>query len=393
MRSRRRTGHAPPSPVGASPPILDPPEAVNAPENADPPETTRDRIEAYLRAGAGRYGIAGREPAVALLRHSRRAAADLFWYRIAGDAGGRTVVVKVPGGPADGRAGRPLDRPRMVEPPPLDTKYLREYQALDLLQGHFAELGDPRFGAVPVLDRIDSARAIVMGEVAGRPLKALAAGLTRLYPAPPPPRVRNAVENAGAWLRVYHGLEIDGTSVRHPGRRDFVANVRRYCDYLAARAPRPSDFDALAGRMTTAADRLLPAELPLGLGHGDFAMRNVLVGEAGRVVVLDTTALWRMPVLADLAKFGLALRLARPQVYSHGLVFSERRLRSVERWLLRGYYGTEAPPAKQVTLYALLLLLDKWSFELELPSGSGPARRLRDGRYWREARRLAQRLD
>jgi hypothetical protein len=97
-------------------------------------------------------------------------------------------------------------------------------------------------------------------------------------------------------------------------------------------------------------------------------MRNILVARDARVTVLDTTAIWTAPVYEDLAKFDLALRVSRVQTYSHGLAFSERRLRLVHAWLLGGYYGAEPVPYDQIRLYGLLLLLDKWSFELALPT-------------------------
>lgn len=368
---------------------------------ADPERAT---IERHLRAHADRYcSRPTGDPEVVLLRLRSRAAARLYWYRIGSGSTSRNVVVKVPGAPADAEvAGQPR-RPRMVEPPPLETKYVREHEALDLLQRHFSGLGDPRFGAVPLLGRIDPARAIVMGEVEGQSLNELVPQLSRIYPRPPSARLRPAIQSAGAWLRAYHQLNLEGAVPRQASRQDFVTNVQRYCSHLGAILSRPGFFAGLADRLTTAAARLLPPELPLGLGHGDFAMRNVLVGQEGRIFVLDTTALWRTPVYADLAKFGLALRLSRAQTYSHGSAFSEESLRKSDRWLFEGYYGSQGGhgsqpvPEERIRLYGILLLLDKWSFELALPP-CGPVvarmvrRRLVNSWYTRQARQMAREL-
>lgn len=361
-----------------------------------PPE--RATIEQHLSANASRYGSRPAvDPEIALLRLRSRPAARLYWYRIGDHTSSRTLVVKVPGDPADSSVASESGRPRMLEPPPLDAKYVREHLALDLLQRHFSGLDDPRFGVIPIVGRIDSARAIIMAEIEGRSLNELAPRLSRLDPRRPSPLLRRAVRSAGAWLREYHQLELEGTLPRQARREDFVTNVQRYCSHLGAMLSRPGFFDGLAEQLTTAAGRLFPPELPLGLGHGDFAMRNVLVGQSGKIFVFDTTALWRTPVYADLAKFALAIRLSRVQVYSHGAAFSEASLQSVNRWLFDGYYGNEPVPEKRITLYALLLLLDKWSFELALPSRgsrvvSTVQRRLLDSWYSRQARLLTEQL-
>lgn len=369
-------------------------DAAPAPPAEQVVRPERAVIEAHLREHAARYCSALFEEAnVVLVRASHRAAARLYWYRVGCGSAARTVIVKVPGDPADAAVGGASGRPRLAPPPPLAIKYAREHQALDLLQRHLSALDDPRFGFVPVLDRIDAARAIVMGEVDGRPMTALLPRLSRISLGGAGD-LRHAVENAGAWLREYHGLDLPGARARQPTRENFVAHARGCCEYLAAELGRAAFFAGLAERLADAAARLLPPELPLGLAHGDFAPRNVLVGRDGRVTVIDTTAAWRAPVYEDLAKLALALRVSRAQVWSHGLAFGERRLRRVNRWLFAGYFGGEPVPEAQIRLYGLLLLLDKWCFELALPPrGSRLAdaarRRLLDAWFTREARLMA----
>jgi hypothetical protein len=360
----------------------------------EPGSEERITIERHLRANAHRYGSGpADDPEILLLRLCHRPAARLYWYRIGGQGSARTVVIKVPGAPADSPAAGEAGRPRMVEPPSLATKYIREHQALDLLQRHFSGLGDPRFGVVPLLDRIDPARAIVMGEIEGRSLNELVPQLSRMRPGRPSPLLRRAIRSAGAWLREYHQLELEGAVPRQARREDFVTNAHRYCGHLAKGLSRPGFFDHLAEQLTMGAERLFPPALPLGLGHGDFATRNVLVGRNGEIFVFDTTAVWRIPVFADLAKFALALRLSRVQVYTQGAAFAESILRRVNRWLFEGYYGSDPVPEAGINLYSLLLLLDKWSFELALPA-RGPfvactvRRRLLDSWYTRQARQL-----
>jgi hypothetical protein len=210
-----------------------------------------------------------------------------------------------------------------------------------------------------------------MGEVVGRSLNQLLPQLSRIHPRGPSATLRNALMSAGAWLRRYHQLEPAGSMTRQARRSDVVTLIGDYCEHLGRELSRGAGFAAVGDRLVAAAERLLPEELPLALTHGDFAMRNVLVTATGQVVIFDTLAIWRAPLFEDLAKFGLAMRFTRMQTYSHGMLFGEGRLRAAEDWLQAGYFGDEPVPRQQIRLYAALLLLDKWSFELSRPTG-GP---------------------
>jgi hypothetical protein len=328
-------------------------------------------IEQHLRLNANRYNPAcNGNTCVTLVRSSQRACARLYWFKIGSSGAAQIVIAKVPGATADAAVTEQSPRPRLVEPPQFTQKYAREHRALDLLQRNFANGNERRFGAVPLLDRVDDARAIIMAQVDGQPMHQFWPQLTRLYPATPSRMLRRAVENAGAWLRAYHALDLNGTGTRQSQRTEVVELIRRYCDHLGPLVLRSAWFNQLAVRLTRAAERVLPEQMPMGLAHGDFAMRNILVARDARVTVLDTTAIWRAPVYEDLAKFDLALRLSRVQTYSYGLAFSEQTLRQIHGWLLDGYYGAEPVPYDQIRLYGLLLLLDKWSFELAQPIGA-----------------------
>jgi hypothetical protein len=104
--------------------------------------------------------------------------------------------------------------------------------------------------------------------------------------------------------------------------------------------------------------------MPLGLGHGDFAMRNVLV-DHGRIVVMDTRARWRAPVFEDLAQMIVALRANRPQLLSQGALFDGHGLRRLENALLTGYFGGSTVPRLEINLFIVLVLLDLWSAAVE----------------------------
>ena len=328
----------------------------------------REAIERHPRENARGYWPGPAEvKAITITRMQERTAARLYWYRIELSSGPRHVVIKVPGNPADVMAHRAHGRPRLAPPPDLKTKYAREQQALELLDGHFTALADPRFKAIHILDAVADLRAIVMEEMAGIGMNRLFMQLARLHPRRRTALLRRAIENTGAWLSEYHQLDLPGATTRQSHRADVVDLLAQYCDHLAT-ALGDTDLRSLFQLVRRAAERRLPADLPLALNHGDFAMRNVLVSPEGRVSVFDTLALWRAPLYEDVAKFLLAMRFVRPQVYSHGLAFSEIQLLDAEGWLLAGYFGDAPIPVTSIRIYRLMLLLDKWSFELALPS-------------------------
>jgi hypothetical protein len=113
-----------------------------------------------------------------------------------------------------------------------------------------------------------------------------------------------------------------------------------------------------AGEMAAA---VLPDSLPLVVGHGDFAPRNVLLANAGPLVVLDPMPRWRVPRFEDIARFTVGMRLVAPQIYSLGGAFSRRDLDRREAHFLSGYHGDEPIPADAIRSYQALIMLDKWA--------------------------------
>jgi aminoglycoside phosphotransferase (APT) family kinase protein len=357
----------------------------------------RTTVERHLRARRALYYPCASDPRVEFVKFKQRTGARLYWFRVHCEASSHDLVVKVHSDSED-VASVDTSRPRLVVPLKLTARHARERAALELLEQHLGALDDSRFGAIPILDRIDSLGAVVMAQVDGISMNTLLARLSRLHPTRSTALLRQAVANAGAWLRTYHGLKVDGSITRQPDRDEFIAFVQRYCNHLAASLGRPEFFRELAKRMTAAAWQLYSTTFSLGLSHGDFAMRNILVASTGRVFVFDTRAFSYAPIYEDLATFALAIRVSRAQTYSHGLFLGEEHLQALEQWLFRGYFGHESVPLKQIQLYALLLLLDKWSVELVRPTHHPrlvrAARMLVLNRWFeRQTRLLLARLD
>jgi hypothetical protein len=164
------------------------------------------------------------------------------------------------------------------------------------------------------------------------------------------------------WLRVYHTMpKTEQVQVRHDRREDFVEGILKLTGFLTERLGDKSFFDRLASTLTHHVHAILPERLPLGLGHGDYALRNILVSPTGRVTVLDTFAKWRTPIYEDIGYFLTGLKMTSEQVASHGLVFGPDQLQEYEHAFLKGYFEQKPIPYPAIRLFEMLALLDKWA--------------------------------
>jgi aminoglycoside phosphotransferase (APT) family kinase protein len=139
----------------------------------------------------------------------------------------------------------------------------------------------------------------------------------------------------------------------------------------------------------------LPEPLPTVVSHGDFAPRNILVDDAGRLAVIDLLARWQAPPYEDLAGFLVSLETSRVNTATRGLVFG-RAVERLEPAFLAGYFGSAPVPRRAIRLYELLLVLDKWSARASRAGSLGRVGRLREGmidsHFDARSRFLARRL-
>ena len=248
-----------------------------------------------------------------------------------------------------------------------------EYAALRHLETVFPG-GDPRFGAVRALAHLPDHHAIIMERAPGVPMRELLTRWSRLHPGhrrsdPAPEPVFRAV---GAWLRAFHdATPTSAHPVRQGTSEDVVAHFGALEEFLGRRLGRR--FGGLAGAGSALAAELLPrGDLPLAVGHGDFAPRNLLVDHAGRLVVLDPLARWAVPAQEDLCRFLVGVQLNGLQVHTRGAAYGEDTLARWQREVVGGYYG-DVVPWGALRCYQLLVLLDKWSALVE-PARHGGAR-------------------
>jgi hypothetical protein len=256
----------------------------------------------------------------------------------------------------------------------------REYAGLGVIAETFAA-GDPRFGAIRPLALLAEHHTILMELASGDPVRQLVLRASRIHPA----RLRSrgsspepVLPGVGAWLRRFHDAQSTASyPVRQGTGHDVVTHFCALEEFLGRRLGR--GFGDLAGAGSGLAAELLPSgPLPLAVGHGDFAPRNVLVDGAGRLVVIDPQPRWALPAQEDLCRFLVGLQLLGLQTYTRGAAFSAATLAHWQELVIAGYHGAGAPlPA--LRCYQLLILLDKWSALLDqAPVGGlrGRGRRL-----------------
>jgi aminoglycoside phosphotransferase (APT) family kinase protein len=206
-----------------------------------------------------------------------------------------------------------------------------------------------------VLDLLRDPDAIVMEKVEGTILRASAVASSASQG-----KDRTAVtafRNAGGWLRQFHQLpDLPHTKPRTTTRDDFITMTDRIANYLSAVAA-PPWMESVCEFLMRESESTLSYDLALGLAHGDFAPRNVIVSSGSRVTVLDTLARWRAPVYEDLALFLLSLQLSRgPRALLAG---DSVELTMLCRAFLSGYGGDTECEWPVLRLFILQALLDR----------------------------------
>ncbi len=281
-----------------------------------------------------------------------------------GGAPGPVVLAKVRREGADlvRTSPRPRLRSDAVTAAQLTTL---EYAGLRTIADVFGA-AQTSFSVVRPLDHREGETTLLMGFVHAPTLRRVLLGTSRLSRqrgsvAPIDPV--SACRLAGEWLRTFQAAAPVGTAPPRQTRRDDV--VQQFHAYDAFLRPLVGDraLGRLAERGAALAGAVLPERLPLALGHGDFAPRNMFV-DHGRLAVFDPMPRWSVPVYEDLCRFLVGVRLLGIQVHSHGLAFSAGTIASWEEAAIRGYLGEDrSDPAQLAAIrcYEVLLLLDKWS--------------------------------
>lgn len=187
-----------------------------------------------------------------------------------------------------------------------------EFAALEGIHRMVEAANDPGLTAVVPVAYVAPINAIVMEVMAGASLRArLGTGA--------PSEAEGWFGALGRWLGLYHRTG-GGTRVAFS-----AADERRRWDAMAVHAPaRRADLM----RAAQAADRLDGRPVTAGVQHGDLTLGNVLVGDDGRVAVIDpnrTPGRWE----ADAARILAETALGRNQLLTLGLL---RRRAAIDSW-------------------------------------------------------------
>jgi hypothetical protein len=326
-------------------------------------------VELHLRTNAHRYfeELEPRAVDVRLVDRQIRPASRFYRYQVSAGNLHHSVLIKMPpAGPGKPRSGNQAqegsDRPRMTSTADAAVKHLLEYNALVAIQSYFERLADGRFGAIKALNYLPDQSALLMEELRTPNLLTLFSKTNRLQHPLNSIDLQEAFCNAGAWLRHYHTLPKDSdVQVRHATRADFIDSIDGYTSYLGRMLRKEEFFRQVGASTIERAERVLPQELPLGLGHGDYAMRNILISNNSRVTVIDTLSRWRVPIYEDISYFLIRLKANRLQVYSLGHAIKPELAAQYEQRFLYGYFGGEQIPVEAVRLFEVQALLDNWA--------------------------------
>jgi hypothetical protein len=338
-------------------------------EHAEVPDAAPEWacLQRSIRGGVEELHPAMRAESVRIrtVREEHRPTASLYELDLDDAGATMSLLVKVPLVAAPGSGDRRVSRPRLVDQPDAILSRTLEHAALAAIHEHFTALGDPRFGTIRVFDGVAPPGALVMERLHQPSLRSLLMRAQRWRPGGDDERLRCAFANAGAWLRRYHGMEPgEHALVRHARRGDVVAHCEAIAAWAGPRIRQEAFLRAAAAEIGTVAERVLPDPLPLGLSHGDFALRNVLVSDAGRTTVCDTRSRWVTAIYEDLGYFLAWLRWNWPQLYSFGLAFDPRLLDRCEREFLHGYFADAEVPVEALRVYRLVALLDRLAEEV-----------------------------
>ncbi len=342
----------------------------------------------------------GRNPTVHVRQLVNRPRAVLYAVHLDGSEAPQ-VLAKLRrdalGGASGGWAGT---RPRLAASPlPTTEMVALEYAGLRAIEG-MLDPADPHLAAVRPLAHLADEDTILMDHVDGETLRAALVRRSRLRFLGVGVRGRgrdsdDAWRQVGTWLRRYQrAVPTAGLPSRQPTREEVVERFAAYDAFLTDVLGRRTVGEAARRGIELAADAL-PEQLPLAVGHADFAPRNVFVLADGRLAVFDPMPRWAAPRFEDPATFLVALRSLGIQLHSHGAAFDPGELDRRERLVVEGFLGGEPAFLAAVRCYQMLMMLDRWSALVDAPA-RGPRGRVQQasvrwasGYLRRELRRVA----
>jgi hypothetical protein len=328
-------------------------------------------------------GVGG-SPDVRLRRLVQRPRAVLYRVDVGTGTSGPAVLAKVrrdwPG--AVQAAGA---RPRLASSLlPAAEQTALEFDGLTAIHA-MAGGWNGAFGAVRPLEHLSGENVVLMDFIRAPTLRDVLVRSSRFSPWSSRSRPADDVWlRAGAWVREYQQrMPPEDRPARQGTRAEVVERFGAFGEFLTTRlGARAAGPAARSGAELAAA--VLPERLPLVVGHGDYAPRNVFLLGDRRLAVFDPLPRWRVPPFEDLCRFLVAFRLQGAQLHTRGAAYAAADLDLREQAVIAGYGGRDAVSLAQLRCYQLLITLDKWCALVDSPS-SGVAGRLRHASLLRAA--------
>lgn len=320
----------------------------------------------HIREHAPRYypDFESKQIRIQLLEKQERPTAMLYRFKVSSGAQIRSVFVKVPFRSLTKNQAKVsvFEKPLLFpKTEPVDMPRL-QYSALRIIDKYFTDLDKSQLGTIRVLDYLPEYKAVFTEESSDPSLRQLFLRENRLRSLFIQSELTTSFHNVGMWLRMYHAMpKQEDVTVRHQHREDYIEGITKLTGFLSKILGDELFFKKIASVITKKGQEVLPELLPLGLGHGDYAMRNILIGQNARVTVLDTFAKWRTPIYEDIGYFLNGFKMSPPQIVSQGLAYSSGQLSAYEQAFLKGYFEKEAIPYPAIRLFEILALLDRWS--------------------------------
>ena len=333
-------------------------------------------IRDVIAAGAARYLDASPRASVRVRLRGvqHRPGSSLYRFELGTDDRTAGVIVKVLRQRERGLEGG-RQRPRLVPLSPADLKMQLEFRALSTVAAELEKRNDPRLRWIRPLDCLPELGAMVLEEAPGPNLATLAR--TALYLPSRRGAVTRAMEAAGAWLRAFQDMPFPDAVERRSTAADLSAQATEYIDWLEPRV----GGESVAALSAPIVEALAAISGPprLGVSHGDFAMRNLIVGGDHSVRAIDILGRWRTPVLEDVAYFLNALQLNRA-TGAGGLAYARNVLARGEDAFLIGYGEVSPRFMSELRAYQALLLLDRWAADVARRPARGRLRGIPGGR-------------
>jgi hypothetical protein len=215
---------------------------------------------------------------------------------------------------------------------------------------------------VRVLDLMREQNAYVMEAIDQPTLREFALQNGRVPSRRSLRQVCTVFNHCGAWLRAYHSMPLPTSlPIHHSEVEEFVLFTEELAAFLGRRTANHAFFSWVSRTIRELAARVLDGPLPIGVAHGDYAMRNVLVGSGSRVTVLDTPARYRTCIYRDIAVLLTDLEWSRVPALGGASLVHLRRSNAYRAAFLDGYFGTSPHADTALKLYEAQALLERFA--------------------------------